>query len=296
MRPNTRSLVPTALAAGLLLAGSAVAEITSEEFSVAPGGTLTLSTDRGSVEIRPTDGSSVKVLAKHDTDEFVVTMTQTGNDVEVVGELPSEGWLKKHRGYKVEFTVDVPRQYNLDLRTAGGPVRVGDLDGNVAAKTSGGPMNLGHVTGSVALKTSGGPIRVESIGGPAMLKTSGGSISLGEVGGDAEVSTSGGSISIDKVHGALHASTSGGSVSAAFAKAPSADSRLHTSGGSVSVALPSDAGFEIDAETSGGRVVVDMPVTVEGHVGRSALRGKVGAGGPMLHLRTSGGGIRVRGI
>ena len=51
--------------------------------------------------------------------------------------------------------------------------------------------------------------------------------------------------------------------------------------------------LDVDAKTSGGSVSTDFPVTVMGELKRSALKGKINAGGPQMYLRTSGGNIRL---
>ena len=54
-------------------------------------------------------------------------------------------------------------------------------------------------------------------------------------------------------------------------------------------------GLEIDASTSGGSVDTDLPVTVRGSISKPALRGQLNGGGNRLRLRSSGGGIRIKG-
>ncbi|MBZ0173524.1 MAG: hypothetical protein K8E66_14160, partial [Phycisphaerales bacterium] len=51
--------------------------------------------------------------------------------------------------------------------------------------------------------------------------------------------------------------------------------------------------LEIDASSSGGDVDSDLPVTVQGKVSRDTLRGKLNAGGAILKLRSSGGGVTL---
>ena len=39
---------------------------------------------------------------------------------------------------------------------------------------------------------------------------------------------------------------------------------------------------------------VDFPVTVSGTIGKHTLRGSARGGGPLLHVRTSSGGISIQ--
>jgi hypothetical protein len=196
-------------------------------------------------------------------------------------------WLRH-----VEFRLRVPAQLAADLHTHGGSISVGDLKSEVNARTSGGSLQFGHIDGPVNGETSGGSITLSRGQGRAILHTSGGFIRIEEVAGDVEAETSGGSISITRTTGRVIAHTSGGSIVIGHA-ANAVDAS--TSGGGITVDMASNAAFQVDASTSGGGVHSDF--TVIGAVndaGRSTLRGTVNGGGPLLHLRSSGGGIRIR--
>ena len=195
-------------------------------------------------------------------------------------------WLRH-----MEYRVRVPAQLSADLHTRGGSISVGDLKGEVNARTSGGSLHFGHIEGPVNGETSGGSITLIATRGRAILHTSGGSIRIEETAGDVDAQTSGGSIEISRTTGRVVAHTSGGSITIGQA-ANAVDAS--TSGGGIHVTMPSNAAFQLDASTSGGSVHSDF--TVIGAVndaGRRSLRGTVNGGGPLLHLRTSGGGIRI---
>ena len=74
------------------------------------------------------------------------------------------------------------------------------------------------------------------------------------------------------------------------------DIKLSTSGGGVTVKVADGSAFNLDASTSGGGVSCDLPVTVQGKIERNRLKGPVNGGGPVVHLRTSGGGIHVKNL
>jgi hypothetical protein len=71
---------------------------------------------------------------------------------------------------------------------------------------------------------------------------------------------------------------------------------LSTSGGSVNVTVDKTAAFRLDASTSGGGVdATGLTLTLESNSrDRGRLAGTVNGGGPLLKLRSSGGGISVR--
>lgn len=281
-----------------------------KEFTVTPGGNLTVETDIGSIEIETSAGNTVRIEATliADTrsqskaqkifDKFELSSAQSGNDIEVIGEYIDERgfWdFLAHGGdnFDVHFLITVPQKFNLDLETAGGNISIGDLDGTVRAETSGGDIRLAEVKGRLRVRTSGGNISLTGSSADADLQTSGGDIAIELAEGPVTAHTSGGNVTIREALGVVDASTSGGNIRAYISRQPQDDCRLSTSGGNVEVYLASDISVDLDAETSGGSVSTDFPVTVKGELDEASLQGPINKGGPELYLRTSGGDIRL---
>ncbi len=313
--------IRTALAVAFLFCSAAAyAAIDSpihKTFNVAPGGTLTLDADVGDVRVT-SGGNGVTVDVKRRARsedalrDFTVTFDQQGNNVSVSAKYNRPNhWFNWTNDLDVSFEINVPSNYNLQLATSGGDIKVGDLQGQVRARTSGGDLTLGNINGPVDAKTSGGDMSIASargkldlntsggdikIGdaeGPATAKTSGGSIDIHRVTGDLYAHTSGGGIAIDEALGAIDASTSGGSIRARLSQQPRGDSRLSTSGGGITLSLAGNVSVDVDAHTSGGDVESDLPITILGKQSEGDLAGKINGGGPRLVLRSSGGSIRL---
>jgi DUF4097 and DUF4098 domain-containing protein YvlB len=94
------------------------------------------------------------------------------------------------------------------------------------------------------------------------------------------------------VKGGLRASTSSGGLH--IQGELTRDWRLSASSGDVTVDLQPTQGFELDATSNSGGIDVDFPVSVTGRTDRRSLKGPVGGGGPLLHVRTSSGGITIQ--
>jgi len=93
--------------------------------------------------------------------------------------------------------------------------------------------------------------------------------------------------------GRVDASSSGGGVTVRFAPGNSSGGVVSSSGGSVRAEIDPGAKVSIDAHASGGSVNSDVPVTIQGKVESDSLRGDMNVGGPLLRLRSSGGGVRI---
>lgn len=310
--------IAVVLLAGCLLTGAPTlaGERIEKELDLQPGGRLVLDSDTGSVEVVGSSRAGARV-----------TITSRGGDIESRFDVDFSGepgqveitvrrkgarlfsWLG--RGNNLKFEIEVPRETDLSIGTAGGSISVEKIDGNVRldtsggsisveevsgavrADTSGGSISVAEVEGDVTADTSGGSINVEQVRGEARLDTSGGSIRAGRVSGDLHADTSGGSIRIEEAGGYVHAETSGGRVTVSFAAGNARGGDLSTSGGGIAVALDPGIDLDLDAETSGGSVTLDLPLRVQGEISKRSMRGAVGAGGELLKLRASGGGIRV---
>lgn len=294
------------------LPARAVIERTVEKsFVVTGSGTLRLETDGGGIKVVPGPDGSVKITAHErihansdaEADDLlknlVLTFDQNGADVHASAKYDRPRGFGFHFGswppVQVEFVATVPASFAAELHTSGGPINVGDLAGAINARTSGGPITLGKVGGPVDARTSGGGISVAEARAETKLDTSGGSISVGRLAGPGDLSTSGGGIRIDAIEHSVRAHTSGGSIRAGFATALKSDCSLSTSGGGVRVTVPKSAAFHLDAATSGGGVRAEgLTITLNGGArGRDKLAGDVNGGGPVLKLRSSGGGISV---
>ncbi len=269
----------------------------SQNFSVAPGGTLDLKTDRGSVKVVGTDAKTVSVVAvmrgsESSLDDFTVEASQTDGEVRVRGTMKNPAWFWESSDPEVQFTISVPREYSALLGTSGGDLSVINLKGKVDGETSGGNIRLEAIGGTMTMETSGGNVHAERIEGEMRVETSGGNIVVSEVRGNISVSTSGGEISIGGVDGKIRAETSGGSIAV---KVHDRNQGVYaeTSGGDIDITLPVSARAMIDASTTGGEVTCELPLTTTGKIDESRVRGTVNGGGELIHAYTSGGNVRI---
>lgn len=334
MKPNLLNMSNAAALSVALLALTAVGvradveDKITKSFKAQPGEQLVVELDRGSIEIKTADSDAVEIevtrkaggsqaKAQKILQDHEVTTSQVGGKVEVRAEYKgpkSSGWFRRGPELQVSCRVIVPRKFDVDLKTAGGSIKVGELTGKVQAHTSGGSMKFEKIEGPVTAHTSGGSITVNSAKGNTDVKTSGGGLSLSYIEGDVNAQTSGGSIRAEKltgksvvrtsggsievadIKGVIDARTSGGSISANLLDQPAGDCTFKTSGGSVTVVLGEKVAVDVDAHTSGGRVTTDFPVAavIQGEQKKNEIRGKINGGGPLITAHSSGGSVRLQ--
>jgi hypothetical protein len=244
-----------------------------KKYQVSSGGTLVVNTDQGSVSVVGTGGTEVSIL------------------VELHG-----GWNWMFgSNLEAQFTINVPHEYHLKLRTSGGDIDVKNLKGQVEGKTSGGNVRTKTTEGAVDLQTSGGDINAEDLKGDLRAQTSGGDVRIKNIVGGVDAGTSGGNVSVSDVDGGVKAETSGGNVTVSI-RGTNKGVHAETSGGDVTIAIAKTVGATIDASTSGGEVECDLPVTVTGKIRSTSVRGTVNGGGNTIYAHTSGGNVRIRGL
>jgi DUF4097 and DUF4098 domain-containing protein YvlB len=187
----------------------------------------------------------------------------------------------------VNFDIQVPARFNVDVETRGGSVTVERLEGELRAVTAAGSIRTGNIAGATRVETAGGSIEVGNIGGRLEARTAGGHIRTGDVQGDAVLETSGGRIHSGRVAGTVRAGTAGGDI---YVGGATADVTAQTAGGKIRLG---DIGGRVRAETAGGSIFLETaigPVQVQ-TAGGSINLVRVGSG---VRAVTTAGSIKAQ--
>ncbi|MDQ3168875.1 MAG: DUF4097 domain-containing protein [Acidobacteriota bacterium] len=293
------ALVVPALAAsvaGCTIQMDAQAFIEREEKRFPAGATpeVHLTTFDGSIQVRPWDRPEVLVeIEKRGSDKEAVSSIQIvadakDNTVSVDVRKPSGEkefiGIGIHHSTSARLIASVPRGAKLVVSTRDGSITVERVDGQLE------------------LRTDDGSVRVSEAPGDVLIVTRDGSITLDRVAGRVDARSGDGSIRVTGTPTALTLETRDGSVAVRAERGTEMadDWSVRTGDGTVVVELPDGFGAELDAETQDGSVrnSLDMPnASTEDESRRNdrrSLRGRIGAGGKTLRLRTSDGSIRLR--
>lgn len=270
--------------------------IAREEKRFAVSGTpeLRLTTFDGSIEIRAGDAKSVIVEiekrgpTKEAIDQLTVESRQDGDKIEISVKRPSNEIVVFGIGRMsstAKLIVTMPRAGHVNARSGDGSIRVD------------------HVRGRLELRTGDGSIRATDIGGEMVLATGDGSITIDNVDGNLDADTGDGSVSVAGKLGVVKVHTGDGAITfrAEPGTAMTGDWSMTTGDGGVSLYLPSDFGAELDAHTGDGAIRNELQVESGNDArgedrgnARRTLKGRLGAGGRTLRIRTGDGSVRLK--
>jgi DUF4097 and DUF4098 domain-containing protein YvlB len=218
-------------------------------------------------------------------DKIQVNASQNGNTITLEVSKPSPLTATSfQRSPSASLVVSVP------LQTA------------ITARSGDGSITIRRVNGKVDLDTDDGSVRVENVKGDLIVRTGDGSVRAREIDGRAKVNTGDGSIGIDGVFTGLQVETRDGSieVTARAGSAIESEWSVTTGDGSIRMEVPEGFSADLDAQSADGRVRVDKltdqdpaPAAREDDA-RGSARGKLGAGGKPLKLRSGSGSITIK--
>ena len=294
-----KSVLPAAaLAAALPLAAGCVVvdshghiEREKKEYTVAGTPEVRLTTFDGAIEIRSGESRTVVVEiekrgpTKEAIDKLTIESKQEGNRIEVSVKRPAGEIVVFGIGRMsptAKLIVSMPR------------------DANVYARSGDGAIRIESVRGRLELRTGDGSIRATDIGGQMVLATGDGSVTIDNAEGDLNVDTGDGSVSVAGKLDVVKVHTGDGSITfrADAGTSMKGDWSMTTGDGGVALYLPSDFAAELDAHTGDGTIRNELDIEgAGGHDGeraRRTLKGRLGAGGRILRIRTGDGSVRLK--
>jgi len=284
------ALVPALLAAGCTVTVDSQGQIVHEEkrFTVSGTPSVTATTFDGSIQVQSWDNADVLVEiekrgpTRSALDQIEVRTAQDGNSITVEAHRP-------RRHPVLVFGIDtptarlivwVPKHADVHARSGDGSITIERVNGKLEAHTGDGSIRANGIAGDLNLSSGDGSVTVENAEGRLALDTGDGSVNVAGKLGVVRLHTGDGSI--------IYRAEPGTKMND--------DWDITTGDGGVTLYLPADLGAELDAHTGDGTIRHDLALNPGGSSsnGRRTLRGRIGAGGPQLRIRTGDGSIRIK--
>ena len=98
------------------------------------------------------------------------------------------------QSYSHSFDLNVPRKFNVRIKSAGGGVSIAGVDGVFTGTTGGGEIVIQKANGEANIKTGGGEIRVSDSRLSGSVSTGGGKVLIERVDGDFSGYSGGGTV------------------------------------------------------------------------------------------------------
>lgn len=264
-------------------------------FPISPGNHLKLDASLGDISISSWNKNEVhvKILGNDKAKEKVeFSFNDSEDQIEIEAKYDWSLFMSL-KGVKLRFEIQVPKEFNLDVNTSSGDIKLQNVNGKIVSKTSGGDISLTDLNGNVEVSTSGGDIHFNNTYGDLNLSTSGGNIKGNKFSGSLEVSTSGGDISLAGQNSRINGSTSGGDISLDYS-GRNHGIELSTSGGDIAVKVPKDFNASANMSTLGGNIKCDLTINNAVKISSDKFEADLNDGGNSLKLKTSGGDIVVK--
>lgn len=251
-----------------LLAGSAGCDLVTagmnsqattewhKSYQLAPDGRIEIDNTNGKIEVEPSTGNTVDVVAikkahgaddaaaKAALDRITIAEDVSPSQIKIETKQPSNngGFHLLSGGSSVEYHVKVPVGAEVHATTTNGGIDISGLQGTVVAETTNGGIGGHDIGGSIRAETTNGAVDVD------VTRVAEGGISL--------------------------SCTNGG----------------------VGLKLPHDAKADISAHvTNGGIDSNGLSIETTGQNSRRDLDGRLNGGGPKVQLETTNGGVSISG-
>ncbi len=136
---------------------------------LAPGSTLALENDVGSITIEGLDVANCNVTAtitakapteeeaKELAEQIKIELEQNGNTLTVKTTKPRK---KRRRSISISFNITVPKQTALQISSDVGEIRISNITENIKAGTDVGKISCKEISGDINLKVDVGKVNV----------------------------------------------------------------------------------------------------------------------------------------
>lgn len=260
-----------------------------KRFTVEGVADLNLTTFDGRIEVRGWDRNEVTIgiekrgQDKEAVDRIQVLAEQKGKvitvDVRHSGSTTYIG-IGSFTSPSARLVVNAPRGINVIARSGDGSIVVDRLNGRLELKTTDGRIEATETSGELQAESGDGSIQLEDVAGRIEARTDDGTVRVTGVPSALRVRSGDGSVVLRIRRGAVMAE----------------DWVIATTDGSIVAELPDDFSAMIEADPgSDSRARTDLSLIdqVGGTREVRSLRGRLGAGGKTLILRTGDGSIRL---
>ncbi len=263
-------------------------EIIQKEIPRTTQKTLVIENNQGAIKIK-TDWNqnliSLTATKKASSDhlaKIVINIDTSNADVIKLKTVFQDDTVKG----SVDYTLMVPKQMAIHLKTGKGTIKVKRFDGQVWANTDNGTIEIAHVTNKVIATV-----------------TETGSITIEQSNGTIQAATNDGDIVINDAKQSVVATTAHGDITLQVSHVPATSAIRLDAAGALQVYLPQETNAHLKAYAHNGKVFSDHYITLASQTTKlnsqawnqlqKNIEGTIGTGEAEISLSSSGGSIKI---
>lgn len=252
---------------------------------IAPGGTINVVNNDGSVSLKAGSGRQVVVAYTLHSNKVEVDQDSTPDKRRI--EIRSHTLPQQAPNFdeaKVDLEVTVPAGTAITVSTATAPINADGLSGDITLSSDTGKITVSGVGRS--------HLNIRSVAAPVELSH----VSLGYV----HVTSSGGAVQMMDVTGPkVNVATGSGNITYRGDCSGVGDYLMTTHSGNIDMSLPETASVDLNAHSASGSVENDFPLQAKKHPvfvpkSGSSFAGTSNSGSSSVELRSFSGKIRVK--
>ena len=260
-----------------------------------------ISVDRGEDgKLRVTSEFEVRAGSQKEAEELARRIREDP-PIEVEGDLVRVGDLSRYdlgkwpKGPSVvfDFSVSVPFQTEVRLKSGSGDQGVRNLKGPVTAKVGSGDIQVQDVEGRVEIDTGSGDIAVVRVRSSVSASIGSGDLDLGEIGGEVSVRIGSGDAQLRHLEGSMHVASGSGDVNLESTVPDGVEWILKAGSGDVGLLLPDGSRFNLSAHSALGEIETVSGLQASGGIGKR-VEGKIGDNPTSnITIKTAHGDIKI---
>jgi len=212
------------------------------------------------------------------------------NTANALFDIHSAGNANLSDQINLETTLTIPKNIQINVKTAGGHISADNLGSYQVLKTAGGHISLDDIRGKTVARTEGGHISGDQLSGDVSLSTGGGHIRIDHFQGTLTAQTAGGHIEIQDGRGSINAKTSGGNISASMSQVDG-PLKFSTSAGNITLFLPRSISANLNA--SGSTVTLSDEFSFKGTQNKRHITGRINDGTTPLVIDCNYGNVNI---
>jgi hypothetical protein len=213
-----------------------------------------IQTVSGDCVVKNGEAGKITVQVKYSEraeDSFEADMQEKSNSLRL-----RERWHGSSSGGRVEWTVTVPQESEIEFSTASGDLLADDINIMLDASTASGDITIEKSKGEFEISTASGDIDISDSNGKFDFSTASGDIKASQMSGEMELSTASGDIKLKNGEGLFELSCASGDIKISGISVKE-ESSFSTASGDVEVELAKSSDYDLELSTASGNVILD---------------------------------------